>query len=351
VVDSFSVKETNQKYNDSLSEFGCKWSVTQSIILDSKYTPGYYTIHYKSNAMSSYSHFIIENRSASRIAVLAPLSTWVAYNNWGGKSLYKNYFEDPINKAESNIAEFFIKNYNAALFPDYYLESHLNLLKDYDIIVLAYHCEYFTEDMYNNLTRLVEKDNKSLLSLGGNQIYWKTKWNNDYTVMECRKDLTSFGNAMFDYGGMWRHHFGRSEHHLLGVRFTKSGMHSYAPYQVRKPNHWIFQNLKVDEQTIFGVTGVNELPLSGDETDKIVAQKHNMTLLAKGLNCNEQNNDYKSIESNCNKNAGADFVIIENKDHNILSTGAIESGAGLGLDEVFTGMIMNFIEHTLSTKK
>ena len=112
-----------------------------------------------------------------------------------------------------------------------------------------------------------------------------------------------------------------------------------------------FKNLKVDEQTIFGVTGVNELPLSGDETDKIVAQKHNMTLLAKGLNCNEQNNDYKSIESNCNKNAGADFVIIENKDHNILSTGAIESGAGLGLDEVFTGMIMNFIEHTLSTKK
>ena len=54
---------------------------------------------------------------------------------------------------------------------------------------------------------------KSLISIGGNQIYWKTKWNSDTDVMECRKDLTFFKNT-FDLGGMWKHNF-KSEDRLL----------------------------------------------------------------------------------------------------------------------------------------
>ena len=365
VIDSFLINKKEQKFNDSFAEFGCNWNTTKSLVLKSKYTPGYYTIEYRSKTDISYSNFIIENHSKSKIAILAPISTWVSYNDWGGKSLYKNYYEaktvyyvsskrpfqNPINKAESNISKFFIENYNATLVPDYYLETHRELLKNYDIIILAYHCEYFSEKMYESLNYLIKEEKKSHISLGANQIYWKTKWNSDYTIMECRKDLTSFSNSIIDYGGMWRHHINRSEHNLLGVRFTESGMHSYAPYQVKEYKHWIFNNLDVNNQTIFGLKGVNGLPISGSETDKMVSLKSNMTLLAKGLNCTGQNNNYISIEDNCDNNSGADFIIIENKDYDVLSTGSIESGAGLGKDKIFTGMIKNFIKKNTSDNK
>ena len=128
-------------------------------------------------------------------------------------------------------------------------------------------------------------------------------------------------------------------------------MHSYAPYQVKEYKHWIFNNLDVNNQTIFGLKGVNGLPISGSETDKMVSLKSNMTLLAKGLNCTGQNNNYISIEDNCDNNSGADFIIIENKDYDVLSTGSIESGAGLGKDKIFTGMIKNFIKKNTSANK
>ena len=366
VIDSFSVNITKQIFDEGSAENGCNWSVYKSIFLDKNYSPGYYSIEYKSNTESSYSHFIIENRAASKVAILAPVATWVAYNDWGGKSLYKNYFESktvyyvssqrpfqsPINKGESNLSSFFIKNYEAALLPDYYLETEVALLKNYDVIILAHHCEYFSEKMYKNLRHLIENEKKSLISLGGNQLYWKTKWDNGFKVMECRKDLTSFSGTTFDYGGMWRHHIYQSEHRLLGVRFTEDGMHSYAPYEVKNPSHWMYRNLNVSQGSVFGRTGVNGLPLSGGETDKIVSLKDNMTLLAKGLNCTGQNNEYTSIDGNCGENPGADFVILENEGYSILSTGSIESGAGLGVDPIFTGMIKNFIEYnTTNTLK
>jgi len=358
MIDTLLISKYEQEYTYSQSEFGCNWSVTDTLQLNMSYSPGYYQIDFISSVDTSSTYFIIENHSDSKIAVLAPVSTWVAYNEWGGKSLYTNKieeenvyyvssqrpFSDPINLAESNIANFFIDNYDATLLPDYSLEYDLNKLASYDIIILAYHAEYFSEKMYDNLHELIQSKHKSLISLGANQVYWKTKWNDDYSIMECRKDLTSFSSSFADYGGMWRHHFFKSEHNLLGVRYSRPGIHSFAPYEIKAPTHWIFENLNVKNEQIFGFTGINNLPISGDETDKIVSKINNMTLLAKGLNCVEKKGDYISIESYCDENSGADFVIIENELNNILSTGSIESGAGLGIDSVFTGMITNFIK-------
>jgi hypothetical protein len=362
IIDSIMIQPYRQDNNDSMAEYGCNWHVTHSIPVDSKYSPGYYTIEYESDSEIVYSNFIVENHSESNIAILVPISTWVAYNDWGGKSLYKNYlepktvyyvstqrpFRNAIDRAESNISNFFIENYDATLIPDFYLETEMELLNGYEIIVLSYHCEYFSEKMYDNLNHLVKSEKKSLISLGGNQVYWKTQWNDDYSIMECRKDLTSFDNSVFDYGGMWRHHLNKSEHNLLGVRFTEAGMDSYAPYQVKESEHWMFEGLNVEEGSVFGLNGINDLPISGNETDKIKTLTTNMTVLAKGLNCMDINENYRSIDNNCGINSGADFVIIENEKNSILSTGSIESGAGLGIDSIFTGMIRNFITRNTS---
>ncbi len=357
----FPFKEHLQDINLTQSEKGCFWTITDTIHIHSGFLPGYYSLDLVTISDTTKFDFIIENRGLSKVAVLAPTSTWVAYNNWGGKSLYNNFIEEkttyyvstkrpnPKNdvRVEANSSNYFLDHYDAMLLPDYSLEYDLDLLKQVDVIVLNYHAEYFTEKMYNNLVSLLENNNISLLSLGGNQMYWKTYWHNDYQYMECRKDLTSFDNHILNYGGMWRHHFNKAEHHILGVQFTDAGMHSYAPYEVKNAEHWIYKNTGVKQGDLFGFYGIDRLPISGDETDKMVTFSEDITLLAKGLNCSEKN-PIKNLDDNCFNNAGADFVLKTNPNYTVLSTGSIQSGSGLGIDTVFTTMIDNFINHEVN---
>ncbi|MBK9333466.1 MAG: hypothetical protein IPM96_13935 [Ignavibacteria bacterium] len=51
--------------------------------------------------------------------------------------------------------------------------------------------------MYDNIEEMVFEKNVPMISLGANQIYWKVKWNDDFTIMECRKDLTLFNSGFF----------------------------------------------------------------------------------------------------------------------------------------------------------
>ena len=131
-------------------------------------------------------------KSNKKITLLAPTSTWVAYNAWGGKSLYDNiidssnvYFvstnrpntllvggKHDIN-VEANIFNWFEKEYDINIYPDNILDQYPNILDDSEIIILSYHCEYISAKTYNKLKELIEEDGKSLISIGGNQIYWK----------------------------------------------------------------------------------------------------------------------------------------------------------------------------------
>lgn len=358
-TDSFQFNKQQQDIHLSQSKDGCFWKVSDTILVTRSHNPGYYSLDLKTTTDTTSFRFIIENRTPSKIAVLAPASTWVAYNNWGGQSLYHNYIEDKTTyyvssqrpypnhdvRVEAHSTNYFIDNYNAILLPDYALEYDMDLLNSADVIVLNYHAEYFTETMYNNLVSLLEDGHKSLISLGGNQMYWKTQWHNGYKTMECRKDLTSFDDHYLNYGGMWRHHYNKAEHHILGVQFTDAGMHSYAPYEVKHAEHWIYKDTYVKPGDIFGLSGIDNLPLSGDETDKMNGNSDQVIVLAKGLNCSK-NNPIKGLDDNCLDNAGADFVLKTNPNYLVLSTGSIQSGSGLGIDTVFTKMIQNFIEYS-----
>ena len=268
----------------------------------------------------------------------------------GGKSLYNNiidssnvYFvsnQRPNSNmlklgdnnenifVESNIYNWFDKTYNITIYPDNILDIHKDILNDVSIIVLSYHCEYISESTYNRLSELVNIKGKSLISLGGNQIYWKVKWNTAFTIMECRKDLTFFENS-FEIGGMWKHNL-RGEERLLGIRYTKAGIHTFSPYKIQLPMHWLFENINLPSDSIFGKRGLNGLPLSGIETDKTtIFTSYNVDILAKGMNP---------------ENGGAEFIYKKHNNNNgVLSTGSINSGAGLGYDYVFTQIIINFI--------
>jgi hypothetical protein len=347
-------RQSNSNIDQNLS---CNWKSNYIIVVDSCYSPGIYKIDLVSNSDTGYITFLVENRpQKTNIVLLLPTSTWIAYNTWGGKSLYKNKYEnktvyrisnqrpniefnfaDSLNGIHTDIllTNYFISNYNAMVLPDYALENEA--FEGINIIVLAHHCEYFSEKMYDNLIRQVSTHKKSLISLGANQIYWKIKWDDDIRVMECRKDRSFFSFLKLDYGGRWRDHLFRSEHNLFGVRYSESGAGTYAPYKVKNAEHWIFKGSGITNGSFFGYNGINSRALSGLETDKRVHSKDAL-ILAKGHN-------QLGIEDTLQSGAGgAEFVIIEKSDSQaILSTGSIQSAAGLGYDSTFTIMLRNFI--------
>jgi N,N-dimethylformamidase len=369
-IDSFSFKKIEQDLNSGQSENGCNWNLSHSIHLDNKYSKGNYRVILTNGAdTSNFSFCIGEENVDSDFIVILPLTTWAAYNPWGGKSLYLNivdstnvyftstqrpntgvqYFRDEYNHVDANvcanISNWYIENFNANILPDYFLEKKPELFANAKILILSYHCEYFSSEMYNRIEELVYDEQKSLISIGGNQIYWKIKWMEDFTKYECRKDMTFFDNGFF-MGGMWRHNL-KSEAMLLGVRYTSAGFNTFAPYKILDPDHWLYSGLNVREGDLFGRRGINDYPICGDEMDKTPFwMEHEVDIIAKGLN--HKGNDREEYDGDNNKwdgSGGGDIVLREiSKTNAVLSTGSIYSGSGLGNDEIFTGIIKNFID-------
>jgi hypothetical protein len=309
------------------------------------------------------------------VAVLAPVTTWLAYNAYGGQSFYRNALGEgyapfvsalrpntalaytcthPLQhnlRIEANIYQWFSRHHSTDLYPDYFLEAHPELLANYQVLVLAYHAEYFSEKMYTALRNLVFQQKRSLLALGGNQVYWQVRWHRNFTQLECRKNGSFFQNEA-KRGCLWRH-TSHPEARLLGSQFTEAGMGTYASYQVLQPHHWLFEGTHVKKGDRFGEKGLDDLPICGDETDKTTWSTPVPTVvLAKGINkaSNDEGTVYKNEGAACNGAGGGEITYTElSAEHAVLNTGSIQSGSGLGTDQVFTRLIKNFMQKYLHT--
>lgn len=289
---------------------------------------------------------IVNRKKNAGVVILAPSATWMAYNAYEGKSLYRNiidkepvylasyhkpltsvYFKPLYGKHDfvivQNIYDWFDSAYGAVIIPDHYLQHKPQLLLQAQTIIPAYHCEYFSVEMYNTLKNLGATRN--LLSIGANQVYWRIEWIDNKTY-ECHKDATLFNNNML-IGGHWSGVL-ESEASLLGSAYC--GMVEAAPYQVINAGHFLFNGCAVKEGDIFGKKGIDGLPICGDETDKLNRfSPKNAVVLAKGTNLN---------------NLGGEIVYFQRGKYGSLNTSAITSGAGLGIDPVFTKLISNFMK-------
>src|SRR5579872_5172775 len=82
-----------QEQSGSESEYGCNWKPTLNIALNKTVKPGYYQALLQHDNEQYPIYFIIGSSERAEIVIIAPVSTWMAYNPYGGKSLYQNKFE------------------------------------------------------------------------------------------------------------------------------------------------------------------------------------------------------------------------------------------------------------------
>ena len=364
-VYSMSFGREEQSVPTTASEQGCNWKLSLTVTIGNDFKSGYYQalITDEVTLKTFPMYLIIGVRNPASMVIVAPVSTWTAYNAWGGKSLYQNQFQNKtvyfvstqrpntafeVNHSidvEANTFNWFSETYpNVSVIPDYLLESPKSL-EHCELLVLSYHCEYITAEMHAAVRRVADRG-ASIISLGANQLYWVVRWNPNRTRMECHKDVTLFEHSLA-YGGMWKHHFHPQQEYLAG-RYNGLGMHTFAPYRVlAAKEHWILAGLGVEPGDIFGMEGIDGKPICGSETDKVTMSNPNAEIIARGMNCEDESIGilYDPADKRWDGTGGGEMALAYRKNGSaVLNTAAIHSGAGLGVDTVFTGIVQNFVK-------
>jgi hypothetical protein len=160
-------------------------------------------------------------------------------------------------------------------------------IRDYKTIVFGVHDEYWDPRTFFNIKKFVDNGG-NLILLGGNTAYRVMENRNAYKIVT--NNFTSKDKLLFEYIKEY-----------VGVFYTDSGYKSFAPYQVKAPDHILMQGIA----NIFGKHSLNTCSnkeqdgASGWETDKLIDGAAGFTLLAKGMNNNHGGADlvYKEFKS------------------------------------------------------
>lgn len=200
-------------------------------------------------------------RSASargRVVIVNAVTTWQAYNRWGGTNLY----EGPAGRSHAVTFDRPYDTSGARLFLD--LERDAIEVAERSGVPLAYltsldlnpgsldgaaamvslgHDEYWSAGMRETVTRARDAG-VNLAFLGANAVYWRIKVAG--RVVECDKGQRC---------PLWR--TAEPESSLIGQMYDC--FPAEAAYVVREPDHWIFK----------GTKGRRFPGLAGVETDKV----------------------------------------------------------------------------------
>ena len=160
---------------DQYGTVDCAWPVSFRITTDKKYRPGQYLIRLEaaSGEFAFVPFLVRDDSSTSTFVYMSSVTTWQAYNTWGGLSLYRGAdqlgtggfnnamravrvsFNRPYDRSFANGAADFIGNE----FPLLYLAEKLSL----DLT-------YITDVDLHARGRLLE-NHRALLSLGHDEYY------------------------------------------------------------------------------------------------------------------------------------------------------------------------------------
>ena len=77
--------------------------------------------------------------------------------------------------------------YEYDVITDLDLHQDPDILKGYEVLVINGHSEYWSIEAYNGVKRFLEEDKGDVVVMSGNTMFWRVTWNDDGTIMECRK--------------------------------------------------------------------------------------------------------------------------------------------------------------------
>ena len=257
----------------------CNWPAALTVST-AGWSSGYYLaslIPVGKTVGDGYVPFVVrDDNSLNPILMQIPFTTYQAYNTWGGKSLYggndgvranRVSFDRPY-QANGGTQYLFAGDYQLAVwlekngYPVTYAASsdvHSNpaLMFRRSVMLSAYHDEYWSQPMRDNLTSWLASA-RSVGMLSANNLYWRVRMATNASgvpnrTMICYKDSpvdpdTSAPTVLFSQ-------VNQSEGLLQGVEFAGFGS-SNADWIVNNASHWIYSGTGVREgDRIAGLVG------------------------------------------------------------------------------------------------
>jgi len=289
---------------DSVWETGCGWSPTLLLPVPETWPSGLYLAEFRTNGESKwedYAVFVVREddpaSSSARILYQVPITTWQAYNNWGGKSLYDHNSTD-FTKAttvsfqrpyasfdgrgklpqydafmvewleEEGYAVDYCTSLDLHAFPG--LESH------YDLLLSVGHDEYWTKEMRDNVeARIAGGGNVAFFS--GNVCWWQIRFSGDLSRMTCFRQaaqdpLTGIDDSRVTVNWCSAPVL-RPENTMTGVSFRNGGYvnngtwypasQGYGGYTAYRTDHWVYSGTGLVDGEVFG----QEQTIVGHEVD------------------------------------------------------------------------------------
>jgi hypothetical protein len=231
----------------------CAWSTTYSLNVGNNWTSGLYVANLTvpSTGKQSQIWFVVrDDSSTSKLLVQSSFSTFLAYSNFGGHSLYgynsvnsKAAFKVSLDRPFSQVT---IEpgNFNNMLYYEHFMvrwlesqgydisyitnvdfETNPSILNQHSIFLVNGHDEYWSLNE-RNAVESARDAGKNLAFFSANAAYWRTYWQNSTSgvpnrVMVCYKDAYAqdpLGTT--NPTNRWRDQpTNRPENALLGVMY------------------------------------------------------------------------------------------------------------------------------------
>ena len=268
-----------------------RWPVASTIHVDASWSPGLYLIEIAPVGQGRHSFIPLVVRTSgarSPYLVVASDLTWLAYNDYGGRSLYfgpgkthaksvakRSYVasaERPL--AESGMRTVFTMNIPLIRFlsrngisydvtTDSSLDATPAQLGGQPTVLIGGHSEYWTKRMYDAAVQARDAGT-NFGFLGANEVYWQGRIERDQSGRETA--LTVYRDSKLDRLAksspstttvQWRHPpLLRDPAALVGVGMSVVGVHG--DYVVNTAPSWLFAGTKLHQGDILDLAIGNE---------------------------------------------------------------------------------------------
>ncbi len=265
----------------------CNWQPSLQIQTAADWVSGVYLAKLTaSDGSVGYVVFVVrDDSSTADILYQVPVTTWQAYNGFGGKSLYdynspggrasKVSFNRPIDgngadlffNGDLNMIEFLeSQGYNVTYATSVDVQANPSLMTNHKVFLSNFHDEYWSMQMRNNITTWRDQG-KSLAFFDSNSVYWQIRFEPSAAgvanrTIVCYKDATTdplAATAPSQTTVRWRDApVNQPENALLGVMYENdwSDWGTAFPWIVQNSSYWVYQGTGVaDGDSIPGVVG------------------------------------------------------------------------------------------------
>jgi N,N-dimethylformamidase beta subunit-like, C-terminal len=241
-------------YDPATGELRANWPLGQSIAAEQDWISGYYEARLilttGDEAGRAYRLWFVVREptpNASALVVQAPVNTWQAYNNWGGRSLYdfnsagaranRVSFDRPYAvrvpgaQATPLVWEYQLVRFLEAGGYDVSYQTDVDTDRDpgsllrHRLVLTTGHSEYWTKEMRDAFERARDQGT-NLAFVGANNAYWQVRYENDRRTMVGYKSTVDPAAPELKTIRFRDLPTPRPECQLVGVQFPEEGLFS-----------------------------------------------------------------------------------------------------------------------------